>query len=129
MQWDWGYTWRIVPRLIEGLAVTVEATILATLLALAVGLLIAIGKRSRHAIVRLPVHWSAEFVRRTPLLVQIYLIFFVLPDAGIDLEQLEAHLIRRALVKSEGNKSQAARLLGMTRRTLYSRMEKHGIQE
>ncbi len=52
-----------------------------------------------------------------------------LPDGGIDLEKLEAHLIRRALVKAEGNKSQAARLLGMTRRTLYSRMEKHGIQE
>ena len=52
-----------------------------------------------------------------------------LPEGGIDLEQLEAHLIRRALVKAAGNKSQAARLLGMTRRTLYSRMEKHGIRE
>ena len=52
-----------------------------------------------------------------------------LPAEGIDLELLEAHLIRRALVKAGGNKSQAARLLGMTRRTLYSRMEKHGIQD
>jgi DNA-binding NtrC family response regulator len=52
-----------------------------------------------------------------------------IPSDGIDLEKLEAHLIRRALLKSGGNKSQAARLLGMTRRTLYSRMEKHGIQE
>jgi len=52
-----------------------------------------------------------------------------LPAGGLDLEKLEAHLIRRALVQAAGNKSQAARLLGMTRRTLYSRMEKHGIQE
>jgi DNA-binding NtrC family response regulator len=52
-----------------------------------------------------------------------------LPEGGIDLEKLEAHLIRRALVRAAGNKSQAARLLGMTRRTLYSRMEKHGIRE
>jgi DNA-binding NtrC family response regulator len=52
-----------------------------------------------------------------------------LPDEGIDLEKLEAHLIRKALAKAAGNKSQAARLLGMTRRTLYSRMEKHGIRD
>jgi len=52
-----------------------------------------------------------------------------LPDAGIDVEKLEAALIRKAIAKAGGNKSQAARLLGMTRRTLYSRMEKHGIQE
>ena len=51
------------------------------------------------------------------------------PDGGIDLEKLEANLIRRALVKADHNKSQAARLLGMTRRTLYSRMEKHGIRD
>jgi DNA-binding NtrC family response regulator len=50
-----------------------------------------------------------------------------LPDAGIDLEALEASLIRKALAKTSNNKTQAARLLGMTRRTLYSRMEKHGI--
>jgi len=52
-----------------------------------------------------------------------------LPETGIDLEKLEASLIRKAIAKAGGNKSQAARLLGMTRRTLYSRMEKHGIQE
>jgi transcriptional regulator with PAS, ATPase and Fis domain len=52
-----------------------------------------------------------------------------IPDGGIDLEKLEANLIRKSLVKAGGNKSRAARLLGMTRRTLYSRMEKHGIRE
>lgn len=52
-----------------------------------------------------------------------------LPDGGLDLEKLEASLIRRALLKAQHNKTQAARLLGMTRRTLYSRMEKHGIRD
>jgi len=52
-----------------------------------------------------------------------------LPDGGLNLEKLEANLIRKALVKAGHNKSQAARLLGMTRRTLYSRMEKHGIRD
>jgi DNA-binding NtrC family response regulator len=50
-----------------------------------------------------------------------------IPEEGIDLEKLEAALIRKAIAKAGGNKSQAARLLGMTRRTLYSRMEKHGM--
>jgi len=51
-----------------------------------------------------------------------------IPDAGIDLEVLEANLIRKALQKTGDNKTQAARLLGLTRRTLYSRMEKHGLR-
>jgi two-component system NtrC family response regulator len=51
-----------------------------------------------------------------------------IPDGGIDLEVLEANLIRRALRKTGDNKTQAARLLGLTRRTLYSRMEKHGMR-
>jgi DNA-binding NtrC family response regulator len=50
-----------------------------------------------------------------------------LPEEGVDLERLEANLIRKALAKTQNNKARAARLLGMTRRTLYSRMQKHGI--
>ena len=52
---------------------------------------------------------------------------FQLPPDGLDLELLEADLIRQALERTGGNKTRAARLLGMTRRTLYSRMERHGI--
>jgi hypothetical protein len=41
---------------------------------------------------------------------------------------LERELILKALDMARGNKSQAARLLGLTRRTLYSRMERHGLR-
>jgi transcriptional regulator with PAS, ATPase and Fis domain len=47
-----------------------------------------------------------------------------IPDAGLDLEALESTLIRKALAKAEGNVSKAARLLGLTRRTLQYRLEK-----
>jgi DNA-binding NtrC family response regulator len=47
-----------------------------------------------------------------------------IPDSGIDLEQVERTLIRRALEKAGGNVSRAARLLGLTRRTLQYRLEK-----
>jgi len=50
-----------------------------------------------------------------------------IPEEGLSLEALEKDLILRALDKAGGNKSHAARLLGLTRRTLYSRMEKHGL--
>lgn len=51
-----------------------------------------------------------------------------LPAQGIDLAELEKSLIEQALELSRGNKSAAARLLGMTRHTLDYRLEKHDIQ-
>ena len=53
---------------------------------------------------------------------------FHLPPNGIDLTALEAELIRQALGMAAGNKSRAARLLGLTRDTLLYRMEKHLIK-
>jgi two-component system NtrC family response regulator len=46
---------------------------------------------------------------------------------AMNLSELERGMITRALEKADGNKSQAARLLGITRRALYSKMETHGI--
>ncbi len=51
-----------------------------------------------------------------------------IPPEGLSLETLERELILQALERAAGNKSAAARLLGLTRRTLYSRMEKHGLR-
>ena len=51
---------------------------------------------------------------------------FVIPEEGIDLERLEEDLIRQAVRKAQGNKTRAAELLGITRRTLYSRLERMG---
>ena len=51
-----------------------------------------------------------------------------IPAEGLSLEVLERELILKALERAGGNKSQAARLLGLTRRTLYSRMERHGLR-
>jgi DNA-binding NtrC family response regulator len=52
----------------------------------------------------------------------------IIPPEGLSLEVLERELILRALERAGGNKSQAARLLGLSRRTLYSRMERHGLR-
>ncbi|MDI6781792.1 MAG: sigma-54 dependent transcriptional regulator [bacterium] len=47
-----------------------------------------------------------------------------IPDEGISLERIEYEYILKAIEKAEGNKSKAAKLLGITRRALYSRMER-----
>ncbi len=49
-----------------------------------------------------------------------------IPDEGISLEEVEKGLIYRALAKAGGNKSRAAKLLGITRRKLYSMLERFG---
>jgi DNA-binding NtrC family response regulator len=50
-----------------------------------------------------------------------------IPDEGIQIDEMERAVILKALEKAEGNKSKAAKLLGITRRKLYSRMDILGI--
>jgi DNA-binding NtrC family response regulator len=66
----------------------------------------------------LPANVRAGFsLTRGPLGVDI-------PESGIDLEAVEKALVLKALEKTQGNVSRAARLLGLTRRTLQYRLEK-----
>jgi transcriptional regulator with PAS, ATPase and Fis domain len=48
-------------------------------------------------------------------------------DAGLNLEALEEHAIRQAMKREGGNVSRAARALGISRASLYRRMEKYGL--
>jgi transcriptional regulator with GAF, ATPase, and Fis domain len=50
------------------------------------------------------------------------------PSDGLNLGTMERGLLEKALSQSKGNKSKAARLLGLTRAQLYWRMEKHGLR-
>ncbi|HEY2953942.1 MAG TPA: sigma 54-interacting transcriptional regulator [Candidatus Eisenbacteria bacterium] len=52
-----------------------------------------------------------------------------LPAEGIQLDALERVLLEKALRQAKGNKTRAARLLGLTRAKLYSRLEKHALEE
>ncbi|MGZ8137050.1 MAG: sigma-54 interaction domain-containing protein [Methylococcaceae bacterium] len=52
---------------------------------------------------------------------------FTLPETGLQLDSLEADLIHQALSRTKGNRSQSAKLLGLSRDTLLYRMQKHGF--
>ena len=52
---------------------------------------------------------------------------FVIPDGGLQFEDLERSLLMQALKKSGGSQTGAARLLGLSRDTLRYRLEKFGI--
>lgn len=93
MDWDWTFVREILPTLLQGAVVTVEATILGTLLALVAGLVLAVLRRSQNPLVAKPANFFMEFVRGTPLLVQLYFLFYVLPDLGILLPPLIAGVI------------------------------------
>ena len=93
MEWDWNFVWHIMPTMIEGVKITILATLLGAALAAVVGLLIAVLRRSPNPWVSRPVAFFAEFIRGTPLLVQLYFIFYVLPDIGILLPALLAGVI------------------------------------
>ncbi|MDW6026127.1 ectoine/hydroxyectoine ABC transporter permease subunit EhuD [Mesorhizobium sp. BAC0120] len=93
MEWDWEFVREIMPTLIQGVKITILATVLGSVLAAIVGLGIALARRSPNRLVSRPVGFAAEFIRGTPLLVQLYFIFYVLPDAGILLPPLVAGVI------------------------------------
>jgi len=52
---------------------------------------------------------------------------FLLPEGGLDLEEVELDLVRQALERSGGGVPQAAKLLGLTSKTLEARMERYGL--
>ncbi|MDQ3990186.1 MAG: ectoine/hydroxyectoine ABC transporter permease subunit EhuD [Actinomycetota bacterium] len=83
MQWDWNYAIDILPELLRGLVVTVEATLLGSAVAYLLGLVFALVRRSRIPVLSQATWLLVEFVRSTPLLVQLFFLFFVLPDFGI----------------------------------------------
>lgn len=82
--WDWAYAWEVLPDIIgRGLLVTIQVTVLASIVAYTLGLVLALLRRSRLRVVT-GVTWAVlEFIRSTPLIVQVFFMFFVLPDLGL----------------------------------------------
>lgn len=82
-----------MPALLAGAQITIIATICSAALALLLGLFMALGQRLSNRYISNTFFYSAEFIRGTPLLVQLYFLFYVLPDFGIKLSPLVAGIV------------------------------------
>ncbi|WP_048647971.1 ectoine/hydroxyectoine ABC transporter permease subunit EhuD [Nitratireductor soli] len=97
MFWDWSYVWEIMPTLLRASVVTIQATLLGFVLAAVLGLVMAILRMSKSQWISVPTAAVIEFIRSTPLLIQIFFIFFVFPEFGIVLPALTAGVIALGL--------------------------------
>ncbi len=93
MFWDWQFTWTILPILASASIVTVQATVIGFLLAATLGLAFAIGRMYGPKWLSVPLAGLVEFVRSTPLLIQIFFIYFVFPEFGLTLDAMTAGVL------------------------------------
>jgi len=88
-EWDpstpLNYAVSILPILLIGLTVTLQAAAAGFAIALVLGLVFALMRRSRIKAVSWTTAFVVEFLRDTPLLVQLFFLYYVLPDYGITL--------------------------------------------
>ncbi|MET9835271.1 ectoine/hydroxyectoine ABC transporter permease subunit EhuD [Streptomyces sp. NPDC006385] len=88
MTWDWGAVADFMPRFWDGLLLTLQILALGSLISFALGLVWALLMRTPSRWVCWPVGAVTEFIRNTPLLVQLFFLFYVLPEWGFTFSAL-----------------------------------------
>lgn len=94
---DWQFAWQILPELLRASVYTLGITFVAFALALVLGLVLAVMRRAPLRILSWPATAVIEFVRSTPLLIQLYFLFYVMPEYGLVLSALTAGTLGIAL--------------------------------
>jgi polar amino acid transport system permease protein len=97
LDWDWAFAIAILPALARALRVTIAATVAGAAGALTLGLVLALLGRSRVPGVRAVTAWATEFIRSTPLLIQIYFLFYVLPRYGVAMTPMTTGVLALAV--------------------------------
>jgi polar amino acid transport system permease protein len=87
--WDWDYALQITPELLEHFArYTLVLTVLGTVVGATLGLVFAIVRWTRVPVLSQAVWAFIEFVRSTPLLIQLFFLFYALPNLGVTLSPM-----------------------------------------
>lgn len=117
------------PLLLVGAGVTIKITALSVALGVIIGLFIGIARISRIKILRVLSAVYVDFFRGTPLLVQIFLVYFALPvitgqrvdpfvaaigSCGINSGAYVAEIFRAGIQSIDKGQMEAGRSLGMT---------------
>lgn len=91
--WDWAFAWSILPALLEGLWITIQATLAGSAIALPLGLVLCLLRLARLPVISGIAWLLVEFLRGTPFLVQLYFVFYVLPNYGLILSPLATGIL------------------------------------
>ena len=126
------FLWEMLPYLLKGAVVTVQVSVLAMALALVLGLVAAIGRLSRNRLLRSVAGVYIEVIRGTPLLVQLFIVYYGLPSYGIRLDPFTAGFLtlgihygaylsevyRAGILAVDRGQWEAAASIGMRRSTV-----------
>lgn len=127
MAFDWPLVQQSVPLLATGLLMTLKISLLAMVFGLALGAALGLVSLSRFAPARWLVRAYVDFIRGTPLLIQIFLVYFALPVIGINLPEFwagvialslnaaafVAEIVRAGIGAVEKGQTEAARSIGL----------------
>ncbi|MEO1019519.1 MAG: ectoine/hydroxyectoine ABC transporter permease subunit EhuD [Pseudomonadota bacterium] len=91
--WRWEFVWEVLPRLIVATGNTLLAAGIGYAIALVLGLALALAQRTPYGVITFIVREFVEFIRSTPLVLQIFFVFFVGPQFGIRLSPWVAGMI------------------------------------
>ena len=84
-EWRWDFAIEILPNMLWATLNTILAAGIGYAIAAIVGLLFLLGQRTPIRIVNIINREIVEFIRSTPLLIQLFFVYFVLPQFGITL--------------------------------------------
>lgn len=92
--WRWDRAWEVLPHLLEGLQITVLATVVGMAIAAVLGFFIALAMRTPSRWLKAPLRLLVDFVRMTPIPVQltfIWLAFPTIPMLAVGFSVLGVH--------------------------------------
>jgi polar amino acid transport system permease protein/polar amino acid transport system substrate-binding protein len=132
----WGVVGNYGGVLLQSAGMTVVLSVMSFPLAIALGLFVAIGRLYGPRWIKAPLGAYVEFLRGTPLMLQLYFIFFFLPEAGIrvpafwtailglaiNYSAYESEIYRAGLQAVPRGQMEAALSLGMSRATSVRRI-------
>jgi polar amino acid transport system permease protein len=94
MIWDWNYAFSVLPELLEHFfRFTLVLTVLGTVVAASLGLVFAIVRWVRIPVLSQLTWAFIEFIRSTPIVIQLFFLFYALPNFGITLPAMTAAVI------------------------------------
>lgn len=91
--WKWDFFWEVLPRLLSATVNTLIAAGVGYVIALVLGLILTLAQRTTFNILNMIVREFVEFIRSTPLILQIFFIFYVGPQFGIKMSPWTAGMV------------------------------------